>query len=98
MMVAAIFTALVYYHCHYQQTMKLNFKDILKDFFSPSKRTFWYLKISSAIALVIFLGEMLNFSRTMWIAFACMSIINIDHEQIIYKFKQSCSFCLLLAV
>lgn len=32
MMVAAIFTALVYYHCHYQQTMKLNFKDILKDF------------------------------------------------------------------
>ena len=92
MMVAAIFTALVYYHCHYQQTMKLNFKDILKDFFSPSKRTFWYLKISSAIALVIFLGEMLNFSRTMWIAFACMSIINIDHEQIIYKFKHRALF------
>ena len=91
-MVAAIFTALVYYHCHYQQTMKLNFKDILKDFFSPSKRTFWYLKISSAIALVIFLGEMLNFSRTLWIAFACMSIINIDHEQIIYKFKHRALF------
>lgn len=95
MLLAAAITALVYYHCHHNQPMKNKFSDIIKDFFTLTKRSIWYLKISSAIALVLFCGELLHFSRTMWIAFACMSIININHEQLIYKFKHRAIFVVI---
>lgn len=95
MMIAGLITTIVYYHCHHKETSINNFKTIINDFFKLSQRTCWYLKLSSAIALIFCLGELFNFSRTMWIAFSCMSIINIDYKQIIFKLKHRAVFVII---
>lgn len=95
MFVVAIMTIIIYIHCHYKQTTTNTLKTILQDFFTFDQRTIWYLKLSSAIALVFFFGKLLNFSRPMWIAFACMSVTNFDHQQINFKFKYRTSFAII---
>lgn len=96
--VAGIICVGVYYHCHHKKEFNNSIKTILDDFFTLSNRTCWYLKLSSAIALVFYLGELLHFSRTMWIAFACMSIINIDYKQIVFKLKYRSAFVIVGSV
>lgn len=95
MICATLFTVIIYYHCHHHKKVENTFKNIINDFFSLSKRTVWYIKISSAISIILYLGELFNFSRTMWIAFACMSVINIEYEQIKYKFKNRILFVIV---
>lgn len=91
----ASISAIVYYRNHQKQEYKNDFKMIISDFFSLNKRTLWYLKLSSAMALTLYLGQLFNFSRTMWIAFSVMSVITIDHEQTIFKLKYRALYVLI---
>lgn len=90
-----IISALVYYRNHRHQQYEHNFKMVINDFCSLNERSLWYLKLSSALALTLYLGILCNFSRTMWIAFTVMSVITIEHEQTIFKLKHRALYVLI---
>lgn len=77
-----IIVATIFYIKQRNNKFEHNFIDILKHFNFKDSRTRWQIKISILIATSIFIGELLNFERTMWIGFACMSIIQPEEEKL----------------
>lgn len=49
--------------------------DIIKDFDLNTERGKWQVKLALGVSSGVLIGELLHFPKTMWIAFACMSVI-----------------------
>ncbi len=49
--------------------------DVIKAFDIKTERSRWQLKLALGINTAVLIGEFLHFPKTMWIAFACMSVI-----------------------
>lgn len=78
LMVGGVIVALVFYIKH--RKMKVEFDntilDVVKSFDISTEKSAWQLKLALGMSSVVFIGEMLNFQKTMWLAFACMTVLS----------------------
>ncbi|WP_343337204.1 hypothetical protein TPELB_22970 [Terrisporobacter petrolearius] len=49
--------------------------DVIKGFDINTQRSRWQLKLALGVNTAVLIGEFFHFPKTMWIAFACMSVI-----------------------
>ena len=86
--VGGIIVATIFYIKQRKNKFENNFIDILKDFNIKNERSRWQLKLTLAICSALFIGNILNLPRIMWIGFACMSIVQPKKEQVDIRCKE----------
>ena len=83
LMVGGIIVSLIFYIKN--KKLKVEFDntimDIIKSFDISTEKSAWQLKVALGVSSIVFIGEMFNFPRTMWLAFACMSVISQTTEE-----------------
>ena len=70
------------------------FSDIIKDVNFNNDRTKWQLKFTLAVCSGLLIGDLLNLPRTMWIGFACMSIVQPHKEKMDIRCKERVPFAI----
>ena len=86
--VGGIIVATIFYIKQRKNKFENTFIDILKDFNLKNERSRWQLKLTLAICSALFIGNILNLPRIMWIGFACMSIVQPKKEQVDIRCKE----------
>lgn len=71
------------------------FSDIIKDVNLSNDRTKWQLKFTIAVCSSILIGDLLRLPKTIWIGFACMSIVHPYKDKINLRCKDRVSFAIL---
>ena len=74
------------------------FSDIIKGVNFSNDRTKWQLKLTLAVCSGILIGELLNLPKTIWIGFACMSIVHPHKDKIDIRCKDRIPFAILGAL
>lgn len=71
----AALTGIVYYRNHRKKQYKREMKSLFEEFRLDSTRTRWQMTVTLGVASALFIGEVLNIPRSMWIGIAAMSVI-----------------------
>lgn len=69
-----ILIAGLYYLVNRKKTYKRSFADLFKEINMNSTRTQWYIRLVITLSLVIFIGEIIGYPRTMWVSLAVLSL------------------------
>lgn len=83
LILGGLIVASIFYFKQRKKKFENRFLDILKDIDIRDPRTRWQIKISIIISTGILIGELLHLERTMWIGFACMSIMQPQKDKVI---------------
>ena len=86
--IGGIIVATIFYIKQRKVKFENKFIDIIKDFNLSNERSRWQLKLTLAICSSILIGDILNLPRTMWIGFACMSIVQPNKAQVDTRCKE----------
>lgn len=86
--IGGIIVATIFYIKQRKVKFENKFIDIIKDFNLSNERSRWQLKLTLAICSSILIGDILNLPRTMWIGFACMSIVQPNKAQVDIRCKE----------
>ena len=83
LLLGGVIVALIFYIKNKKLKIEFNntILDVLKSFDISHEKGAWQLKLALGISSVVFIGEMLNFKRTMWLAFACMTVLSQSSEE-----------------
>lgn len=78
LMVGGVIVALIFYIKNKKINVEFDstITDIIKSFDIKTEKGAWQLKLALGMSSVVFIGEMLHFQRTMWLAFACMTVLS----------------------
>lgn len=100
--IGGLIVASIFYIKQRKVKFENNISDIFKDVSFQSERTKWQIKLALGICLGMLLGDLLNLPRTIWIGFACMSILQPDEEKVQFRYKKRTPYviigCLLFGV
>lgn len=69
--------------------------DVIKGFDIKTERSRWQLKLALGINTAVLIGEFMHFPKTMWIAFACMSVIQQTTKE---KLNVRCKSRIIFAI
>lgn len=70
--------------------------DVIKSFDIRTEKSLWQLKLALGVSSAVLIGELLHLQKTMWIAFACMSVIQQSNkEQLDVRCKSRMTFITL---
>lgn len=102
LIVSGVIVTSIFYLKNRKNQFENKFSDIIKNIDFTSDRTKWQLKLCLGICTGMLIGEILHMPRTMWIGFACMSILQPTQEKLDVRYKERPPFvvigCLLFAV
>jgi len=90
-----IIVAIIFYIRQRNVKFENKFSDIIKGFDFRNERTKWQLKFTLAICSSVLIGDLLNLPRTIWIGFACMSIVQPNKDRIDIRYKERVPFAIL---
>ena len=78
LMVAGVIVALIFYIKNKKTKVEFDntIIDIIKSFDINTEKGAWQLKLALGMSSLVFIGEMLHFPKTMWLAFACMTVLS----------------------
>lgn len=79
----AIIITFIYFFMNRKKTYTMNFTDLFKNMSLRNENTRWHLELASLLTIVMFVGSILNYPRTMWITLSVLSIIvplNEEHD------------------
>lgn len=95
LIVGGIIVAVIFYRASRKIEFKDTLSDVIKaiDFRTEDNR--WKLKLALGITLGVFIGESLNIPKTMWIALACMSVLQPTREKVVYRCKARAKFAII---
>lgn len=82
LIIGSIIVATIFYMKQRKNRFENTFIDILKDLNIKDSRTRWQIKISIIITTSMLIGELLHFDRSMWIGFACISIMQPQKDKL----------------
>lgn len=85
--IGGLIVASVFYIKQRKIKFEKNIADIFNDVSFNSDRTKWQIKVALGICLGMLLGDLLNLPRTIWIGFACMSILQPVEEKVKFRYK-----------
>lgn len=74
LLVGGVIVALLYYAAHKKTTQKRTIKDLFLENRLESTRTQWYIRLVSTLCIVMLVGELVHFPKTMWIALTVLSL------------------------
>ncbi|MEW9079740.1 FUSC family protein [Terrisporobacter glycolicus] len=69
--------------------------DVIKGFDINTEKSRWQLKLALGVNTAVLIGEIFHFPKTMWIAFACMSVI---HQTTKEKLNLRCKNRIVFAI
>lgn len=72
--------AWVLYKKNKHKTYDKGFRDVLKNFSLKEKKCIWQIKLALGISLGIFVGDLLQIERIMWMGIAIMSVLTPYHD------------------
>ena len=93
--IGGIIVATIFYIKQRKVKFENKFIDIIKDFNLSNERTRWQIKLTLAICSAILIGDLLHLPRTMWIGFACMSIVQPNKAQVESRCKERTPFVII---
>lgn len=86
MLFGFLICALVLYKKNKNKKYEKTFKDVTKSFSIKDKKSIWQFKLALGISLGIFIGNLFNIERIMWMGIAIMSVLtpyyDTPHERI----------------
>lgn len=74
LLVGGVVIAILYYVIHKKNRQKRAIKDLLKENSVHSTRTQWYIRLVSTLVIVMLVGEVVGFPKTMWISLTILSL------------------------
>lgn len=80
LLIGGVLIALIYYFINKNKEFTIGIRDIFKSITLKSATTQWSLKLAISISLVTFVGELLNYPKTMWINLAIFSLITVSQD------------------
>lgn len=86
-LVGAVLIGGIYFLRTRKKTYELNVKDVIKSLDIHKENTQWYLKLAITLTFVMFLGDVFNYPRTIWINFAVLSLTYHQHEESARRMK-----------
>lgn len=72
--VGGLVIALLYYFINRKKEYKRNFKDLFREWNIYSIRTQWYIRMSVTLTIAMFIGDICNYPRTMWVTLTILSL------------------------
>lgn len=76
--------ALMYYGINRKKEQKRSIKDLFSEMNLTSVRTQWYIKSIIGLTLIMFVGDLCEYKRTLWVSFTALSLLTpltYEHEQ-----------------
>lgn len=80
-------TAWLMYRVHKQKPHTEGFADLFRQFDLSTERSRWQLGLSITLALSLLFGELLGFSRVMWIGLAALSVTQPSRKERLWRAK-----------
>lgn len=74
LILGAVIIAAIYYLINRKKEYKRTVLDLFQEMDIHSLRTQWDIRMSVTLTLTMFVGDLLNYSRTMWISLAVLSL------------------------
>ncbi len=74
LVIGGVLIAVVYYLLHAKQKDKRSIKDLFIENKIGSTRTQWYIRLVITLSLVMLVGDLVSFPKTMWIALTELSL------------------------
>ncbi|MDD2979874.1 MAG: FUSC family protein [Hespellia sp.] len=74
LLVGGIVVAAIYYLVHKKEVQKRTMKDLFQENRIDSTRTQWYIRLVVTLSLVMLIGDLVHFPKTMWIALTVLSL------------------------
>lgn len=87
LILGGIIVAGIFYYKQRKNTVENTFSTIIKDISLSDNRTKWQIKLALGICSAVLIGELLNLPRTIWIGFACMSILQPTPAKLEFRYK-----------
>lgn len=75
LLVGGILIAVLYYGAHKKNVQKRNVKSLFVENRIASTRTQWYIRLITTLCLVMLIGDLVNFPKTMWI---CLTVLSLS--------------------
>lgn len=79
--IGAALVAGIYFLRTRKSTYELKVLDVIKSNNIHNKNTQWYLKLAITLTVVMFLGDLFDYPRTIWISFAVLSLTYHQNEE-----------------
>lgn len=79
--IGALLVGGIYFLRTRKESYEVGLKDVIKSVDIHKPNTQWYLKLAITLTVVMFLGDIFNYSRTIWISFAVLSLTYHQHEE-----------------
>lgn len=80
-LVGGALIGVIYFYLHKEKESDKGLLALLEGINIKNDRTKWQLKLSIAISIAIFLGQIVNYNRIIWVCFAILSIIHPDKKE-----------------
>ncbi|SHJ32087.1 FUSC family protein [Hespellia stercorisuis] len=74
LLAGGIFIAILYYMVHKGKVHKRGIKELFKENQLGSTRTQWYIRLVTTLSIVMLVGELVHFPKTMWISLTVLSL------------------------
>ena len=87
LILGAIIVAGIFYYKQKHVKFENTISTIIKDVDFKNERTKWQVKFTFGVCLSLLIGELFNLPRAVWIAFACVSVLQPNQEKIDTRYK-----------
>lgn len=74
LVIGGVLIGLLYYVVHKKNDYKRSLRDIFTENRITSTRTQWYVRLVTTLVIVMLVGDLVNFPKTMWIALTILSL------------------------
>lgn len=74
LLVGGLIIGLLYYVVHRKDVQKRSIRDLFLEHRFESTRTQWYIRLVSTLSLVMLVGDLVGFPKTMWISLTVLSL------------------------
>ena len=102
LIVGGLLVSSIFYIKSRKTIYEATIRDVIKSVKINNERTKWQIKLVLLISTAVLIGELVHIPRTMWIAFACMSVLQPDKEMINFRYIKRSIFiivgCLVVGI
>lgn len=95
LLVGGTIVSVIFYIKQRNTKFENTFSDIIKGVNLNNERTKWQLKFALGVCSAMLIGDILNLEKTMWVGFACMSILQPTQDKIDFRLKNRFPFMII---
>ncbi|MBE5962578.1 MAG: FUSC family protein [Lachnospiraceae bacterium] len=81
LLTGAALLSFVYMVSHKKEDTGIGFEKLLKGISLDNERTRWQFKLATGLTIIMFLGQVFNVPRAMWMSLTVLSLVRADEEE-----------------